>query len=459
MSKLQIHLKNFKKELNILLKPFNFRYFSFLDREIEYLKKKFDTKPEEPEAIDLEHLYYKVYSLWNKNGSEGLKKLTFKEKRYLPWIIYLNKKSLIINNLPLLKAILTYISPPKTYYLKALIFVYLKNFIPSSGTELLRKFILKNLKKYSGQNRRLIDYKTKSNYFFTKDAISKCTKLILSGAHNSLNESLEFLGLTGDLANSNFLKYIALDILKLTEDNLVFIHSLLHLLIFSQESSESRFPDILPEVANRLIPKVNVHARDLRELLSKFFIKYLGDPRLPGNKTRWSRVSPRVKNIFIKWLAEKDIEFFFEVIARTAYDKHWRYRRKFWEVYLPYIESTWVVLGSRARNLIENSNEEYRYGRLIGGSSDQSVILMKIGRFVFVEWSHSGACRIFSIDQFPYEWKIEYYDHDLRKRNFIHYQRHDGSEYYKWQDNLAGWICMKLKIYPDKSYYLEDKKI
>ncbi len=39
MSELQSYLKNFQEQLNILLKPFNFGRFSFLDKQIEYLKK------------------------------------------------------------------------------------------------------------------------------------------------------------------------------------------------------------------------------------------------------------------------------------------------------------------------------------------------------------------------------------------------------------------------------------
>ncbi|HDK25944.1 MAG TPA: hypothetical protein ENG48_02475 [Candidatus Atribacteria bacterium] len=49
------------------------------------------------------------------------------------------------------------------------------------------------------------------------------------------------------------------------------------------------------------------------------------------------------------------IRFFFEAVEKSAKDPNWRYRRKFWEAYLPHIEKTWVVLGTRARDLIKKT--------------------------------------------------------------------------------------------------------
>ncbi len=387
-----------------------------------------------------------------------MKSLSPKEKRYLPWLIYLNKDPKIIDNISFLKAILSYLNPTKTYYLNALIYVYIKNFSLSPGNELIRNVIFENLKRYTGHNRRLIKWKNKLNYLFTKNAVSKCAQIILAKTHDSIDKSLDFLGLTGDLANSNFLKFVAYDTLKLTENNLALIPIFLDLLKSPQNPFEPRFPELIPQVASQLIPKVNDYAKNFKELLSKFFVKYIGDPRLPGNRVRWSKVSNKAREIFIKWLAEKDIEFFFEVIAKTAYDKHWRYRRKFWEAYLPHIESTWIILGTKARTLIEDNYEckyEYKYGILRGGSSDQSIIFLKIKNYIFVEWSHSGACRVCTFDQFFYEFRDEYRDLYLRNINYIYRQVHYGSESYKWQEELADWIRSNLEIYPTKSYYLD----
>ena len=451
---MQGFLRDFKRQINNLLRPFPFPQPFSLIKEVEKVKKKFDVEPTTPAFCDFNQLLSKVYFLWNSRGEKGLTELTSKEKRCLPWILYIGGSIRTIDQIDLLKAILELFNPPKASYLNTLIHIYLKNFDLSKGNEILRQFVLNHLKIYDGINPRLKKWKSKINFLFTKNAVFNTANWILFQKNKHPNTCLEELGLTGDLSDSGFLRHVTLSCLKATEKSFGFLPTLLSLLE-SPTNSSVRFPEILPEVATSLIPKaekINI-SREIRDLLCSFFIKHLGDPRLPGGRTRWKKVSEKAHKIFIQWLSKEDIRFFFEVVEKSAKDPNWRYRRKFWEAYLPHIEKTWVVLGTRARDLAKGT--EYRFGKLLGASSDQSVFLVKMRGYVFIEWSHSGACRIYRESNFPWEFGSEsYYASEIYWSDPEYKQIHRLPERYHWQDELAKWISLNLGIHPAKSYYL-----
>jgi len=453
---MQGFLRDFKRQINNLLRPFPFPQPFSLIKEVEKVKKKFDVEPTTPAFCDFNQLLSKVYFLWNSRGEKGLTELTSKEKRCLPWILYIGGSIRTIDQIDLLKAILELFNPPKASYLNTLIHIYLKNFRLSKGNEILRQFVLNHLKIYDGINPRLKKWKSKINFLFTKNAVFNTANWILFQKNKHPNTCLEELGLTGNLSDSGFLRHVTLSCLKATEKSFGFLPTLLSLLE-SPTNSSVRFPEILPEVATSLIPKAEREgSHEVQETLRLFFLKYLGFLPEKPIPLRWQQVSEEARQIFRQWLNKKYIEFFFEVIASSAKDPSWKYRRAFWEAYLPYpFFSVWPVLGKEGRLKAEGT--EHHFGKLIGAKKKQSVLLIKMRGYVFVEWSHEGAVYVYRESDLPWKFGQESYKAtEMRRPGYVYRQEHRGSEKYRWQNELAEWIVLNLGIYPAKSYYLDN---
>jgi len=201
-----------------------------------------------------------------------------------------------------------------------------------------------------------------------------------------------------------------------------------------------------------------------KELLRSSLINYLRDPRISINRTNWEGVDPKSINIFRQWLSQRDIEFFFEVVSETenfiTNVTHWRYRKKFWEAYLPYIDDTWVVMGSTARriarNLITRQNRsDADFGHLKGAQSNHSVFFIRIKGYDIVEYSHQGATRFWRVNNSPLIFRKHTVNVDDFRRNdttSLWKLNHFNSEYYYWQRDLENWFRFNLGITPVKSY-------
>lgn len=447
-------MKEFLKELLFEIKritshPFTYPLPSKLIDQTKQIEKIFNITPHTLSHDDLEQLASKVEFLWRTKKHKFIEKLSVREKRNLPWLFYDYLK--IIDRFDMLKSVLNFYQGKSSYVVR-LIYVYLLNYDTSNGNEILRQFIIDNLKENTSYY--CIRWKKKINFLFTKSAILNTAKWILSQKNKDPNVCLEELGLSGLLSDSAFVKEIIMLCLRITQKDISFLPKLLELLKSPNDPSKCRFGDgILPEVATYLLPELEQQELfKAKEMLCVFLKKYLGDPRLPGGATRWRKVSKEAIKVFMKWLVKQDIEFFFDIVDRTSEDPKWHYRRKFWEGYLPHIEQTWVVLGPKARDLAKNS--EYSYGYLKGGNSGQSVFFIKMGGYVFVEFSNSGACRVFKETDFPFKFGERLYrTSDIYSSVPIHKQNHIFPEKYSWQNKFSRWIWMNLNIYSN-NYYL-----
>lgn len=140
---------------------------------------------------------------------------------------------------------------------------------------------------------------------------------------------------------------------------------------------------------------------DFKRILVNFLLETISDPRTAS--FRWQKVAEPKKDVFLRWLTGRTLEVFFEVLQHTA-DSIWKYRESFWGEYYKkgYIAEAWAVLGPDARRYIrqqyKDSAAELIYGRLTGQYEDrQSALLLRIGDFLFCEWSHNGKLRAASI--------------------------------------------------------------
>lgn len=125
-------------------------------------------------------------------------------------------------------------------------------------------------------------------------------------------------------------------------------------------------------------------------------LRLFGDPRLhPG---RWVRMQ-RAATIVRRWLTKQSLRQFLEVVDQTAVDRMWKHRRAFWgAVYdRELISDAWVVFGQQGAEAARRAfGKEISFATFDGSTGDQghAVLLLRVGRGVVAEWSHSGRCII-----------------------------------------------------------------
>ena len=157
-------------------------------------------------------------------------------------------------------------------------------------------------------------------------------------------------------------------------------------------------------------------------------------------------------NIVKKWHVYQSILLFFkligEVVEDEAHDHQFPLRESFWLDYFKQdrVSEAWVILGSRgdaaAKKYQVSGNSDFAalsWANLSGAKSDQCALLIKIGDVTIVEWSHSGACRLWKSDDShaPKFAQMKYDGSDLR--NIVsdsNYDRIVHDAYGNWQQKI-----------------------
>lgn len=211
---------------------------------------------------------------------------------------------------------------------------------------------------------------------------------------------------------------------------------------------ENVYADVYPAAATGLITGVARMQASQRPSFQKKCIDMcydlLGDPRFGRKTIKWDSVSLEARTIFLHWLAENDLNLFFSIIEKTAVDDMWSYRKAFWQGYLPYITNTWVLFGKFAAFLAQEASEYHKNGYgLIDKAPDpqQSAFAFQIGQYVFVEWSHNGALRVWKAEEAPKVFgEKEISRQDILYSSYEKMWRHAGKENYRWQKHVGDWI-------------------
>ena len=188
-----------------------------------------------------------------------------------------------------------------------------------------------------------------------------------------------------------------------------------------------------------------------KEVIKSFILRHVGDPRIV--RRTWLGADDRSQKVMLSWLVEASLELFFDILSKTA-DNIWAFRRRFWLDYLRLgvIEETWVVLGSQARRYVGSNREDLPFGRLFGASPNQSVLLMRIGGLTIAEWSHSGACRIWThapdSDRHAPKLYQDSYTGDGLRTDSDEWVAHRSSDRGGWQKKLGKIIHYQTGIRP-----------
>ena len=229
-----------------------------------------------------------------------------------------------------------------------------------------------------------------------------------------------------------------------------------------QDHAGFRYPEHQAALADALVRPwlQSPPPEKIKNSLLAFLMKHYGDPRqLTSVHTghRWHGVSPATISAVKRWLVGDTLRGFMKILQLTA-DDIWRYRQRFWMAYYDHgvVDEAWLVLGNQAawRAQREFGKSEWaQYGLLTSGaSSDQSVLIVRIGQLVFMEWSHNGSLRACTQydPQMPGMYLREYSGHQLRQvismdfHNGMNQQpqlAHMNSEGGTWQRKARDFIA------------------
>lgn len=413
--------------------------------EIEKIKAELERKVDvvkPPPKFELE----KIFNKW-KSGDKNFSR---REIKSLPFIIYDSRIS--INEVAEIFKMLDF---SKERHLKNIITAYLLNYDKSDKTRFLQRNIpaaFKNSNEnFSYRSKTLKEISQKREFIFSDNCMLNMSRLYSN--KQSISEVLVSIGLSDFYKSSNFiqesLKYFFITSVVALSAKLKILDAI--------NAEADIYQNIFPAVADALIKSVancrnfEEMNRDKRKCIEVFY-KNLGDPRFGYKSFRWNNISAESKNIFLRWLAENDLDLFFKIIEQTALDRMWSYRKKFWKSYLPHISNTWVFLGKDAQYTAKNLGDKVmHYGKLLKGESKQSVLVFQIGDYIFTEWSHNGKLRVYHQHNANKFFGAEFIDRfDIIYSRYIEEWIHSSPSTYSWQNKVGSWLYEKCGIYKTK---------
>jgi len=436
-----------------------------IQRRADQLAASLRVEMVRPKLVDIEDMYNRLRNEYDRDRDGCIDRLSRKDRRYLPWTLFHSVEQRAVDWPGLLEgALRTLETIDRPTRLTGWIRVYLQYYEDGqSKFEQLREVLEMKLAEYNGTNPRLVFWKTRLRYLFARSAKRSAAGHLLSADEGHI-AGMEALGLVEDLALGGFAVATVREAVNLVHvDFPNGLNALLDMLeVENQNSKRLRDRDVAAEAVSLLIPDAGLDAQeDIRDPLRSFTLRYFGDPRLPGNEPDWFGVDDRAKKILSQWISRADVEFFFQLVAEAEQDKHWKYRKQFWEAYVDHFEASWVALGPRAirlaRNMRWSQHAELRsFGRLRDAESSQSVFIIRMGGFDFVEWSNSGACRVWRRSESPLELGQGVYSGGrLRREGYVRRQIHSLSDRYRWQRDLARWIELNTGLTRTRSYRLD----
>jgi hypothetical protein len=214
-----------------------------------------------------------------------------------------------------------------------------------------------------------------------------------------------------------------------------------------------RHPDLRASLAEALLlPWCSASPSEwTKNRIITFLLKYYDDPRI--SKKLWHKVNKSAVSVLVNWINERTLDLFFKILKDTE-DVIWVYRRNFWMAYFKAhnIDEVWFALGSRAAIALKkyDSAGQLNYANLYGTDNTQSVLFIRIGQFIFCEWSHDGKLRAQRIDasNAPKLYELNYESDELRFHSLdfnnnqnqdpalIHFSSQNGG----WQERARVFI-------------------
>ena len=442
-----LNLRGSIRDLRNVAKTLNAANFNFSMNALEkFLDGITVDKPAEPPEDILKPLLVKFLC--------GDYNFSSREIRNLPFIIY---DSSITYNEAI--KILRFMDFSRTSHLRGVLSVYLLNYDGSKKTELLRQKLnaIRNVDTVS-----LRKIFAASDKLFANERFMNMARLFADKL--SVTNSLETIGLSNFYKTSKFIQASLRNFFRMPKfitDQFVILDEL--------DAEFDTYQNIFPDLADAMIQNVVVNQNFGKKKCIDVFYRRLGDPRFGDRRFSWDRVSEKSKEIFKAWIAEDDLRIFFEItrevlrkalaLVKTQEErdkaianiKMWDEREFFWKFYLPYIGNTWVVLGSNAQEIAYQLKDMRIHGKLLGNyDKDKSGFLFQIGSYIFAEWSHNGALRVY-----PAQRVKDYIGNNISKTKmmevpvaddgkgrWVHKDSRDenSGEIISWQHKVSKWL-------------------
>lgn len=192
-----------------------------------------------------------------------------------------------------------------------------------------------------------------------------------------------------------------------------------------------------------------------------------GDPRTkPGAWRSVREQAPQAYAVLMRWLTRASVFQFFDIVDRSlardpAGRTMWAYRRRFWTAYLlgeegaPTIEEAWVAFGDEgawlARKAARENNEAglAAFGTQEDRSGTHAALIMRIGDWTIVDWSHNAKCNFWRRDAkgAPHLYQSRYPAGTLYSapRKYPH----SSPSTYAWQKTFAE-IIEEKRLYAER---------
>lgn len=313
------------------------------------------------------------------------------------------------------------------------------------------------------------DRHEKLNLFDKNSNTQIVVEFFLGECKSEWNTFINASGLTGELSSTGYINAVAENLLDTLQKRGG--DSAHQFRPFFEEDNKLRFPIYRKKLIEALLlPWVSATPKqDYQNDIQDWLIGHFKDPRvLTHRQNGWRDVSDEALSVIKRWQVGAAIRQFFDLISQIAEETHWPYRKKFWESYCDedHISDAWVVLGPDTwRHAVNAFGADVGAGQIAGGNHQRnhSVLMIRIGEYVFCEWSHMGKCRAWhENDAFcPKFYRTSYNAEEFRADSLRIVDRyvsdgisHMGSENYSWQHELSEFIRRMTGIRMNKNDFI-----
>ena len=413
-----------------------------------------------PDPFEHKKLHQRLIKFWA--DSQSLRAVSNKDLTRLPWVLFdpisdtrTGKHTTLAQDSRLVANYVHWLNrTPRSRAIRALLHEFLRHYPHTLKTfHSIRQLLIRHIN--SGNRHPSIhrwhERCQKAHLLETEGDFRLVYTLVTTQAPPS--EELRDIGFDTSLANAAILesgitKYLD-DVSTQLQRQRFTVDHLKRLLYLMQQDGTLRFPNLRVDTAEKLLAPFTDNtspASPIRHTLHNFFLAQFGHPRLPSGRAGWYKIRPELQDLITRWTVDKSLEDFFKIVEETAYNDHWTYRKAFWKAYIQrgIVIDAWFALGRRANRVSSLFTDSLEHATLSQANLDHSVLLMQTKDLTVVEWSHSGACRIWftGSDNAPKLYKKTYSGRNLRSpADFeqVHFGNHRGS----WQDRIVTWIASK----------------
>lgn len=424
---------------------------SELDLASQIIIEKYSSPTSLPDALELEAVFQQLMSYVSAGNFDEIPKRLWKRST---WVFWHDKKNLLTDQ-KFFSELRKYINTSNpSGLIRSLASIYIREYRSRpNDVRKISELIISSL--LVAESRSLSHWQNlhKSYEFFDYDKSSSNLLELLNNLH-SANEFFIELGVSNEQKSIGLIEDVYLNFLKTfsgkLERNEDRIKHFGKFIDFSFNGQSLRFPQHkIKIIESLLLPWISKKPdEELQNKITKFLIDSFGDLRIkPQN---WIGVSDSAKAIFKKWLSGAALKQFFEIISDYQEDGEWEYRKAFWMAYYndDLIDDVWVIFKRRHYNETKNRlDENLGFGIVDSNGKSVAAIIIKIGSFIFSEWSGVGKCRAWNENdsRAPRLYKNSYSEHELKaiSRDEI---IHRSSKIYRWQLRLSTFIYENVGV-------------